>query len=270
VKTLGIALISALALPFAAACQKDDLAVAKRLDKMDEKLTSIDNRLQELTKKGGLAAANRQRPPRRRGPDPKTTYSIPVDGLPLKGNKNAKVTIVKAFEFACPACERARPFVDHILKEWGDKVRVVDKTFIVHPGRAETPSYAACAAHKQGKYAEMETLIWDKGFKARKLDKETMEALAKELKLDMTRFKADMAGQCVKDVARDHQHLKAIGTSGTPTFFVNGRALTKRSPAGLKELIEEELKKAETRVAAGTKPADYYDEWIVKKGKKRL
>ena len=246
-------------------CQKDD---GKLIEKLDEVEAKID-RIEAAISASGKAGAKPQRPPRRR-PNPNTAYSIPLDGVPFKGPADAPVTIVKAFEFACPACERARPFDQQILSELGDQVRLAYKNFIVHPNRAKVPAHAACAANRQDKYFAMKELIWDKGFKAGKLDAANMQTLASSLGLDMDRFNKDMNGECVAIVARDHAELARIGTGGTPTFYVNGRPLAQRSIDGLKGLVAEESKKAADRISKGTRPADYYAEWIVKKGKKTL
>ena len=183
----------------------------------------------------------------------------------------APVTIVEGFEFACGWCEKSRSLVKEVLAEYGDKVRLVHKSYLVHPDTATIPALAACAANKQGKFGEMEPLIWDKGFKVRKLDKENMVALAKEVGLDMAKFESDMKGtECQAQLKRDQRDLAAIGVSGTPAFYVNGRHLTQRSKAGFKKLIDEELAKADKRVADGAKPEAYYAEWVVKKGSKKL
>ncbi len=261
IKMLGIAVLSITLV----SCARDDSAMGEKLDRVESKLDRIEKKLAQV------ATATPRRPqPARRGPKPGTVYSIPVDDAPFKGNPEAKVTIVKAMEFACPACERTRPFVDQVLSELGDRVKISYKNYIVHPGKAETPAYAACAAHQQGKYAEMEALIWDEGFKARKLDKDHMRSLAGKLGLDLAKFDADMAGSCVQTIKKDHGQMRAIGTTGTPTFFVNGKVLTRRNLATVKAMVEAEEKMAADRMAKGSKADDYYAEWVVKKGKKAL
>ncbi len=245
-------------------CQAPATDLTEKLDTISGKLDKIEAKL----KAGAGANAARKRP-QRRGPTPGTVYSLDVDGLPYVGSKDAKVTVVKAYEFACPACMSARPFVEQIHKEYGDKVKIAWKSFVVHPNTAYPPAYAACAAAQQGKYKEMEELIWEKGFKAgRKLAAAHMETLAKEAGLNLAKYKADVDGECKKIVARDQKQLGSIGTAGTPTFFVNGRVLQGRSMPAVKAMIDQAMKEADGRIAKGTKPAEYYAEWVVKKGKK--
>ena len=147
------------------------------------------------------------------------------------------------------------------------------KHYLVHPQAGTIPAHAACAADKQGKFQEMETLIWEKGFKAgRNLGLENMQTLAKEAGLDMNKFKADMEGPCPKLVQQDMADVGKFGTSGTPAFYINGRYLSGAQPIEqFKTLIDEELKKANERIAKGeATAANYYDEFVMKRGQKEL
>jgi predicted DsbA family dithiol-disulfide isomerase len=160
------------------------------------------------------------------------------------------------------------------LKDYGNDVRVVYKHFVVHPQVATTPALAACAAHKQGKFTEMEHLIWEKGFKAnRNLSKENMVTLAKEAGLNMDQFQKDMDGQeCAQTIRKDQAELSRVGTSGTPAFYINGRFLSGARPIDqFKVLVDEELKKANDRIGKGEATvADYYDKFVLQQGKKQL
>ncbi len=79
-------------------CHRDDSLVADKLDKVIKQ----NDEIIDLLKKGGAAArgaAGAQRPQRPR-PSPEEVYAVPLEGAPFVGNKEAKVTIVEAFEFA--------------------------------------------------------------------------------------------------------------------------------------------------------------------------
>jgi len=158
------------------------------------------------------------------------------------------------------------------LEQYGNDIKVVYKHYVVHPQAATIPAQAACAAHKQGKFAEMEHLIWEKGYNAgRNLAEDNMLKLAAEVGLDMDRFKADMKGDCTQTISKDQADMAKIGTRGTPAFYINGRFLSGAQPIdNFKRIIDEELKKANDRIAKGTPVEKYYDEWVLKKGKKQL
>jgi len=238
-----------------------------------KKTNDLLEKILEKTGTGGAAAGARQRPKARPRPNPNDTFSVNVDNAPIDGNKNAKITVVKAFEFACPFCERARPTMNQLLKDYGDDVRVAYKHYVVHPGSATIPAQAACAGHMQGKFKAMYDGIWDKGFKAsRNLSQENMETIAKGIGLNVDKFKKDMAGACAAQIRKDQQEMAQIGVTGTPAFYINGRFLSGARPVDqFKRIIDDELKKANDRIKKGEATAsNYYKKFVVDQGKKRF
>jgi protein-disulfide isomerase len=209
--------------------------------------------------------------PTRPAPDPKSVYAVQVAGAPFRGNRDALVTIVRAGEYACPFCEKSRPTMDEILRLYGSKVRIVHLNFVVHPQLATEAARAGCAAHRQGKFWEMDDLLWEQVFKTRQFEAAHIESLAANLGLDMDRFRTDVNGVCVSQIQQDIAHLSALGVGATPAFFINGRFLSGAQPLPtFQTLIDEELALAQTRVKKGTKAKRYYEEWVVQKGLTRL
>ncbi len=246
------------------ACQQDNKDVIKKLDEISKKLDKI-----QATGVGG-AAPQPQRA-QRPGPDPSKTYGYPVDDLPAVGNPNALVTVVKAYEYACPFCEKVRPTEDQLFKDYGDKVRIVYAPYVVHPQIATLPQQAACAGYKQGKFKEMNDLLWEKAFKTRQFEAANLEAIAKEAGLDMGKYAADMKDGCVAWVNAKQAIAGNFGVAATPAFFINGRFLSGAQPLpAFKALIDEELKKAEAAIAAGAPAGSYYKSVIVEKGLKKM
>ena len=240
-----------------------DMRIAEILDRLDH----LEQRIGANVGAGYRPAP---RPPRPRPPGPNATdvYSVPLGSSPSVGPRYAKVTIVKAFDFACPFCNRARQTMDQLRKEYGKDLRIVYKNLVVHRAEAMLPAQAGCAAARQGKFAEMHRLIYDKAFAARQFDQAMMDKLAQELGLDMRRFHADTTGPCVKVVQNDMALMSKLGVRGTPGFFINGRFLSGARPIDqFKPIIDEELDKANARIRKGTRLRDYYDIWVIQKGK---
>jgi protein-disulfide isomerase len=254
------------------------------------KLTELDRRVQALEEQNRELAAGREaetsrlakvekflgpymnQPPPPPEPDPATTYAVPIDGDPSKGPANAPVTVVEAFDFACPYCYRVQPTMEQLLKNYPGKVRIVYKFLIVHPQTATKPAFAACAADKQGKYSEMEHELWEQGFNMGGYSDELISKIAKQLQLDQAKFKADMDGEaCKKIIADDMAVMQKLGVNGTPGFFVNGRFLGGAQPIErFKTLVDEELKKAEARMKDGTRVEDYYQKYVIEAGETEL
>jgi protein-disulfide isomerase len=237
----------------------------------EERIAKLEKRVNQLTK----VLEDKLPPPEA---DPDRTYAVPIDPLdPVEGPADAKVTIVEGFEFLCPYCYRANPTVEQVRQAYPKDVRIVNKYFLIHGPPAIPPGLAACAANKQGKYSEMKKALWNHVFGEGEPDKDkvsvdSMNKLAGDLKLDMTKFKADMtSADCQAWLQHSADVLGTLGTTGTPSFYVNGRHLSGAVPfEDLKPLIDEELKKADKAIAGGVPQAQYYQREIVGKGDKKV
>jgi len=245
-------------------------AISSGIELMIDRISSIEERLGAVTSQ--LAAKPTPRRPMRPRPDPKLSYSVPIDGNPFEGPANAKVTLIKGYEFACPFCRRVMPTMDELRKVYGKDLRIVYKNFIVHPQHATDPALAACAAHKQGKFKKMYDLIWKDGFDAnRDFSISNLEKMARTLKLKMKTFRRDMKGDCKQLVRADQLELARVGVTGTPAFYINGRFLSGARPVDqFRTLIDEELAKANIVLKSKKiKQKDYYDH-LVKTGVEKL
>lgn len=143
---------------------------------------------------------------------------------------------------------------------------------MVHPQSATEPALAACAGGLQGKFSQVEHGIWEKAYAKRDFAPATLEAIAKDAGLDMKKYKADHDGVCKEIIRKDQADVSAVGTTGTPAFYINGRFLSGARPIDqFKKLVDEELKKANDRIAKGeASAATYYDKFVFQQGKKKL
>jgi protein-disulfide isomerase len=271
-----------LAVVVVAACQPDQRNLERKIDNLEKK---VDQLLAQP--RGGAGAAAAQRPPRVE-PDRSKTYAMPIDGDPVDGPSDAKITVVKAYDYACPYCEKVRPTMDELRRRYGNDLRIVFKQLVVHPREVMASALAVCAANKQGKFLQMDALLWDKGYKARNFDKDATEGgqsvrcwesqagcpivtgFAQELGLNTDKFKTDMK-ECMALVQKDQRELQALGVGATPSFFINGRFISgAQAVEKFVEVIDDELKKANERIAAGTPAASYYQQFVLDKGLKTL
>jgi protein-disulfide isomerase len=266
-------IVTSLALVGTAACQQDNKELEAKLDKVSKDMAELKTMIQNMPA-GAAAGAAGQRPQRKPRPEPKPTdvFAVNVDGDPADGPDDALVTIVKGYEYACPFCDKVRPTLDQLKQEYGGKIRIVYKQFVVHPQAATDPALAVCAAHKQGKFLKYDKLVWEKAYAAgRDFSMPKLEALATEAGLDLAKFKADVAGDCKAFIAKDQADLQIMGQGATPTFYINGRYMSGAQPVDkFKAIIDEELGKAEQRVAQGTPKSQYYKTWVIDKGLKKF
>ena len=109
---------------------------------------------------------------------------------------------------------------------------------------AEPAARAAMAAYQQGKFWEFHDKLFAN---QQNLNDEVYAKYAQELGLDVARFKRDaslLSASTSKLIEADKSEANALGVSGTPAFFVNGRYLSGAKPfEEFATLIDDELKK---------------------------
>lgn len=168
---------------------------------------------------------------------------IEIGNAPVKGDKGAKVTIVEFSDFECPFCSRVNPTMAQIMEKYKGKVKVAFKHQpLPFHASAKPAAEASLAAHEQGKFWQFH----DKAFEnQRALNRENFEVWAKEIGLDVNKFKAALdSGKYKAQVDADSALGNQVGADGTPTFFVNGRKISGAQPfEAFAKLIDEELAK---------------------------
>ena len=137
--------------------------------------------------------------------------------------------------------------VQQITKEYGDKVKFVwrDKPLPMHPD-APLAAQAAREALKQ-KGPDGFWKMHDKMFANQaKIKREDLESYAKDIGLDMDKFKVAMDTMPYKAaVDADDKAGTDIGISGTPAFLINGYYVSGAQPyPKFKKLIDRALSEA--------------------------
>ncbi len=203
----------------------------------------------------------------RRPVDP-TVFKVPIENSPTHGSADALVTVVEFSDYECPFCSRANVTIEKLQEQYGKKLRVVMKQnpLSFHP-RAKPAAIAAMAAGEQGKYWEYHAKLFAN---QKKLDDASLEQYAKELGLNLDKWKAELNNPKFQDIiTRDQALAGQLGASGTPAFFINGRFLSGAQPiANFQALIDEELVKAENLVKSGVPASQVYAK-IIEKGAER-
>ncbi|MDP9000609.1 MAG: thioredoxin domain-containing protein [Myxococcota bacterium] len=172
--------------------------------------------------------------------DPSTAKTIPIDGSPTKGPDDAAVTIIELADFECPHCREAVPLMDAVIAAHPGKVRLVYKSYTLQfHVRGEPAARAAFAAGAQGKFWEMEHLLFERQLHLEDAD---LERYAQMLRLDSAKWKADIDSPAVKErIAHDHKLGEELKVKGTPTIYVNGRELDIEADESLEQRVASEL-----------------------------
>lgn len=174
--------------------------------------------------------------------DDSKVYEVPLGDAPVLGKENAPVTIVAFSEFQCPFCGRAFQTTKKLEEEYGNKIRIAFKSKLL-PRHEKAPlaHAAAYAAGEQGKFWEMHDKIFSN---QQDLSEETFLKYAKELKLNMSKFKKSLDPEKWRTKwDEDAAEAEKLGVSGTPTFFVNGKKIRGAQPYEVfKNAVDEALK----------------------------
>src|ERR1700685_156943 len=83
--------------------------------------------------------------------------TIPVDGSPVRGPADARITLVEFSDFECPYCSAAVKQVDTLMAAYPKDVKLIYKQFplSMHP-HAQFAAEASLAAGGQGEFFGME------------------------------------------------------------------------------------------------------------------
>jgi len=174
---------------------------------------------------------------------PVEKHQIDTAGAPVRGEVNAPVTLVEFSDFQCPHCKHLQPTLERILDEYRGQVKLYFKNYPIeraHPD-ARIAAAGACAAGKQGKFWQLHDKLF--GSDQEHEDMGVLERYAKELKLDVKKWKADIEG-CKAVVEKDHAEGERLDINATPTVYINGKQY--HGPHSFEEMrdwVDEELNK---------------------------
>ncbi|TSC91723.1 MAG: DSBA-like thioredoxin domain-containing protein [Parcubacteria group bacterium Licking1014_17] len=168
----------------------------------------------------------------------------------LTGNADAKVLIVEFGDYECPACGQMNTVFEDMLKNYSDpaKVSVGFRHFLI-PSHKNAPmaAEAAEAADAQSKFWEMHKKLYESQSDWANLGNpySVFEGYARNMGLNIVKFKADIHGEVYKDVINgDVTDGGRLGINATPTVFINGKKYVGViQPDQLKQIIDAELAK---------------------------
>lgn len=181
---------------------------------------------------------------------------IQINNLPpvskedfVKGaSESAKVTLIEYGDFECPACASYFPLLKQLSIEFSKDLKIVHRFFPlinIHKN-AMLAAQTAYAAGLQNKFWEMHDKLYENQISwSNTSPKDTFIEYAKDLGLDLDKFKTDLDSDSTKNyINTEANKATSIGINSTPTFIVNGVRIN--NPAGydaFKKIIQDEINK---------------------------
>lgn len=170
-------------------------------------------------------------------PTPSVPAPLPPAGDPppvtdadhIRGDKNAKVTLIEYSDFECPFCKRFHPTMQQALQEFGGQVRWVYRHFPLsfHDPLATTQAEAVeCANELAGNDAFWkfsDRIFETTASNGNGMTVDQLYGIARDLELDETRFRTCLESGKYRQHIRDEIAAgSAAGITGTPgTFLVD-------------------------------------------------
>ncbi|MFA5770672.1 MAG: thioredoxin domain-containing protein, partial [Patescibacteria group bacterium] len=144
----------------------------------------------------------------------------------IRGNKNAKITLVEYSDFECPFCKSFHPTTQELIKTYGDKIRLVFRDYPLpfHQNAQKEAEAGRCIAELGGSeafwnYADKifeRTTSNGTGFALTDLG-----PLASEVGVNQLSFQQCLdSGKYAKAVKDEVAEGATAGVNGTPTTFV--------------------------------------------------
>jgi protein-disulfide isomerase len=171
---------------------------------------------------------------------PAPRADISLKNAAVRGSADSPVMLVEYADYECPYCQQVQPAIDKVISEYKGKVALIfkDMPLSMHANAAKAAEATRCA-ETQGKFWEYHDLL----FAQKQLDPAKLKEYARDLKLDTAAF-----DKCLDTSARAElvnaqlAEAQALGITGTPTFFINGRAtFGNLTVEQLRQILDEEL-----------------------------
>jgi len=179
---------------------------------------------------------------------------IVIKDRPIKGSKDAKVTIVEYSDFQCPFCTRGYTTMEQqVLKEYGDKVKFLYKHYPLpmHPWAQPASVATECALQqKPAAYWKLYDFYFQnqKEITPQNIKEKTLEQL-KGTGVDEAKFTECYDNNKTLDVVKAQMSEgQSVGVTGTPGFIINGRLVSGAQPfESFKAVIDDELARADKK-----------------------
>lgn len=144
----------------------------------------------------------------------------------IRGNKDAKVTIVEFSDFECPFCNRFHDTMKQVLQNYPDDVRWVYRHFpldSLHVNARGLSNASECAG-EQGKFWEYADEIFNTYKQGGKLTQSSFESVAQKVGVsDINKFNTCVSDdKYAQDVVTDENDGKGAGAQGTPYSIIIG------------------------------------------------
>lgn len=152
---------------------------------------------------------------------------------PMRGTRQAPVTIVEYSDFECPYCRAVSPAIQDVLSTYADQVRFVYKHNPLSFHATAEPAaryFEAISLQNEEEAWRFHDLVFQQ---QRNLSRgvEAVQEIAATLDVDHAQLERDLQSDAVAQrIAADRAEAERFGFDGTPAFLINGISLIGNHP----------------------------------------
>lgn len=162
----------------------------------------------------------------------------------VKGNNEAKVTIVEFLDPECEACRAMHPIMKGLLKEYDGKIKLVVRYMPFHRN-SKLAAVMLEEARDQSKYESALDMLFEKQPEwadHAQPRPELIPELLSSVGVDKTKLEtSQLLSKHAWKVDLDQADGMKAGVRMTPTFFINGKMLREIGYGPIKKSIEDAL-----------------------------
>lgn len=166
------------------------------------------------------------------------------DHSPTMGSEQPAAVIVEFLDPECESCRRFYPIVKQIIAEHPGKIKLVIRYTPLHKNSKFAVRILE-AARQQGKFWETLQLLFEKQplwGDHHQPRPELIWDFLPQLGLDIEKIKQDMDNPAIEKIMQlDMADAVQLKVRGTPTFFINGKALESFGEEPLRAAVLEAI-----------------------------
>jgi len=160
---------------------------------------------------------------------------------PAIGPADAPVTVVEFFDYRCSFCMITNEWVQNVVEQHGDEVRIVFKEFPIRGAESQEGARAALAvwALQPEAYLDFHSGLLNA---SGPLPSERIDEIAQANGIDVAAMRTAMADEAIGAHLDDVRALaRQVGITGTPFFIVGDEIIPGADMAGLQRALDSAL-----------------------------
>ena len=144
------------------------------------------------------------------------------ESLPRIGNIDSKLIIIEFVDYNCGYCKKTLSTISKLMKNF-DNIQIVFVDYPILSESSEIAARASLAANEQNAYFEYHTILLNN---TKSINKNNLYKIAKELSLDIEKFKKDISSEKIKNnIIKNIKFANSLKIRGTPTFIIGKQIL---------------------------------------------